>query len=189
MAATPSLVIKKTFPYRGGTQEWSNRYHFLGGTPADNTHWDTFMDAVVTAEKAVLFSDVEIVEAVGYNAGSTISAHSRTYTTAGTFSPASGRTQCPGDCAAVIRYATAARSSKGHPIYLFNYYHRAFTDDAVDTDTLLAGYATALGNYGTAWWSTGFSDGTNTYTRAGPQGAAATARHVLTYVTHRDFPN
>lgn len=186
MAATPSVVVKKSFGYRGGTQIWSNRYHFNGGTPADNTAWNTLFDAIVAAEKAIYDAGITIVEAVGYVAGSTISAHSKSYTTAGTATYTGDRS--PGDCAALLRYATAARTSKGHPIYLFNYFHGCLSAASGSAyDTLLAAQKTNIETYGSTWL-TGFSDGTNTYNRAGPNGADATSRLCETYITHRDFP-
>jgi len=53
MADTASLKVTKSFAFRGGVREWSNRYHFDGTTPADSGHWTTLSDAVVTAEKAM----------------------------------------------------------------------------------------------------------------------------------------
>jgi len=49
-----------------------------------------------------------------------------------------------------------------------------------------AQWKTLLETYATAWIS-GFSDGANTYNRAGPNGAAAVARTVSGFLTHRDF--
>lgn len=185
MAATPSLKVLKSFTYKGSTRVWSNRYHFNGGTPADGTHWTTFSDAVVTAEKAVLPSSCTIVGTVGYAAGSDVPVFSKVYSTAGTLSTGTD-VACPGDVAALVRYSTAARTPKNHPVYLFNYYHDVYRSTA-SADTLGTAQKTALQTYASAWIS-GFSDGTNTLVRAGPNGASATGSTVPVYVTHRDFP-
>jgi hypothetical protein len=93
-----------------------------------------------------------------------------------------------GDVAALVRYATADRSSKNHPIYLFNYYHGMHSKTSVDADTISSGEATALGTYADAW-ITGFSDGTVTHKRCRPQSTSvATGRLVEGFLTHRDLP-
>ncbi len=176
-------------PFKGGTRQFSNRYHFLGGTPADDTHWHTLMDAVVTAEKACYTSVQSIVEAVGYAAGSEVPVASKVYATAGTLSIVSLNWPQAGEVCALVRYSTAARSTKNHPIYLFNYYHGTFTNHATtDVDHLDANQKAALASYAAAWIS-GFSDGTHTLTRSSPNGAAATGALVEEFVTHRDFPS
>lgn len=186
MAATPSLKVTKSMHFKGGTKLWSNRYHFNGGTPADSTHWTTFSDAVVTAEKAQFGTNVTIVGTTGYAAGSDVPVFSKTYSTAGTWTPTGSF--APGEVAALVRYATAARTSKNHPIYLFNYYHGLTVQTSSTTcDLLTAALRTLMQTYAAAWLS-GFSDGTNTYVRAGPNGATATGSSVEQYVTHRDFP-
>lgn len=186
MAATPSVRIIKSFTYKGNTRLWSNRYHFEGGVPANDAAWHTLFDAITTAEKAVHTSAITIVEAVGYAAGSDVPVSSKTYALAGTFSP-TGLTGCPGDVAALVRYATAVRTAKNHPVYLYNYYHGAWAAGS-GSDTIGASYKTALSTYAGLWLSPGFSDGTTSYTRSGPNGASATGQLVETYLTHRDFP-
>jgi hypothetical protein len=186
MAPTPSVKISKTFLYRGQTQVFSNRYHFNGGTPADATHWNTLFDNIVNAEKALYPSGMTIIGAVGYAAGSDLPVASKAYTTAGTASFVGG-VDVPGDTAALLRYATTARSVKNHPIYLFNYFHAMPAQSGGSADIMSTAARTALLAYGQAW-ITGFSDGSLTCVRAGPNGATATSRTVPTYLTHRDFP-
>jgi hypothetical protein len=186
VAATPSVKITKTFDFRGTLRAWTNRYHFNGGTPADNAHWETLFDAIVGAEKHIFKSDITIVDATGYAAGSDLPVHSKTYTTVGDGSfPLWFDT--PGQTAALLRYSTTARSVKNHPIYLFNYFHGAGWLAGADADTLDTGMKSAIEAYADAWMA-GFSDGTITAVRAGPNGATATSRFVHPELTHRDFP-
>jgi hypothetical protein len=186
VAATSSIKVVKTFTYRGQTRTFSNRYHLSGGTPADSAHWTTLSDAIVTAEKVLYTGLVSITATFGYAAGSEVPVFTKTYSTAGT-GVFSGGVPAPGDAAALIRYATAVRTSKNHPLYLFNYYHGA-TLASTGGDTLHATLVSALGTYAGLWDSTGFSDGASTYKRAGPNGANATGHTVPSLVTHRDLP-
>ena len=121
MAATPSLKVVKTFTYRGVTRSFSNRYHFAGGVPADDSHWHTLMDNVTAAEKAIYFSNVTIANVFGYAAGSEVPVSTKAYALTGTGS-FSAFPQAPGDAAMLLRYATAARTGKNHPVYLYNYF-------------------------------------------------------------------
>jgi hypothetical protein len=186
MAATPSVRVDKVFTYRGGSHKFSNRYHFNGGTPADLTHWYALMDQIMVEEKLIYMPTVSIVGMVGFDAGSELPVASKTYTQVGT-GAFGGWVGVPGDCAALCRYDTTARSVRNHPIYLFNYWHGVGVTESNGPDLLNAAQLTAMQAYA-ARWLTGFNDGTNTVVRAGPNGATATARAVSGNIHHRDFP-
>lgn len=188
MATVPSIRITKTSAYKGGSRQWSNRYFFTGGTPGDSAHWLTLSNAVVTAEKACYPSGHVITLAEGYAAGSDVPVFSQVYSTAGTYVTGGNDRNTPLGVAALIRWSTAARSTKNHPIYLFSYLRGAQYDNSVaGYDKLAAGQKSAMATYASSWIS-GFSDGTITAKRASPSAHVATGQVVEEYLTHRDFP-
>lgn len=141
---------------------------------------------MVTAEKAIYGAVVTIVSTTGYAAGSEIPVFSKTYSTAGTLTGLG--LPSPGDACGLVRYSTTARTTKNHPIYLFNYYHGVAAASSTTPDTINTAQVTAYGTYAGAWVGAGFSDGSTSYHRAGPNGATATGYIVEPYITHRDLP-
>jgi hypothetical protein len=187
-SVVPSIRIVKTSPYKGGSRVWSNRYYFNGGTPADAAHWLTLSNAITAVEKTCYLPLNVITEAVGYAAGSDVPVYTHVYSIAGTYSSGANDRATPLSDCALLRWSTAARSTKNHPIYCFTYMHAALYDSTVQgNDKLAGGQKTALQTYATDWVS-GFSDGTITAVRATPSGHSVTGSLVEEYVTHRDFP-
>jgi hypothetical protein len=185
VASQASIRVVKTFTYRGASQAWSNRY-YLNNTSIDTqAHFNTLADAVVLAEKAIYNAATTITEVLYYAPGSEVAVWTRAYSTVGTYATTTGT--APGDCAALVRYTTSQRTSKNHPLYLFNYYHGVVCAGYPNQDNVAATQQTAYGTYANSWVS-GFSDGVTTYKKAGPEGAVATGYLVETAVTHRDFP-
>jgi hypothetical protein len=179
------VKIVKNFVFKAGVRNWSNRYHFNGGLPADTAHWNTLFDAIVAAEKLIYPNTVNINTAIGYAAGSDVPIATKTYSQLGTASLTSGN-PCPGEVAALLRYGTTAKTPKNHPVYLFNYYHGVW-DASSAPDLVNVGQKSLIETYAGSWMS-GFTDGVITAVRAGPNGATATGHAVNQYLTHRDFP-
>lgn len=186
MADTPSVKIVKHFGFRGGSRQWSNRYHFDGTEPPDLSHWTTLVNAIVAAEKACFDSNVGFDSAICYDPGSDLPLHTISLSGNGTATGWSAQAQA-GEVCGLLRYSTDQRTSKNHPIYLFTYFHGVYATGGPPADTLYSSQKTAMQTYGNAWVA-GFSDGAVTHHRAGPRGAVAQGAFVETYVTHRDFP-
>lgn len=185
----PSVRIIQQFTYRGATQEFSNRYFLAGGVPADDAAWLALVDDIMNGTSAnlltALSTHVTVVKAIGYEAGSEVSVWMHDYSDAGVHVLSGNRS--PGDAAVMCRWTTDARTSKGHPIYLFKYFH-SVSGETGDPDTLESGLRSAFQDYAQKWWDAGYTDGTNTYRICGPFGAVGLSSEVDPYVRHRDFP-
>lgn len=196
--ATPdtrdSLVIVKQFTYRGTTKTWTNRYHLNTAIGSDLTKWSALATQVIAQEKACYTSAVTIVQALGYDSSTATSTnphgdavYTEDFSVAGTGTFTNFQ-EAPGDAAALVRYATDQRTSKNHPVYLFNYYHGVGINTAASADAVNGGQKTNLEEYALAWVN-GITASSITYKRCGPRGAVAQSRVVNQYITHRDFPS
>lgn len=187
MSDTPSIRTIKHTAYKGGTKQWSNRYHFSGGQPSDLTHWTALAAAVVAAEKLCMANTCGFDQWVAYGPGSDLPLFSGTLTGTGALSGGGSDVEAPLEVCALVRWDTDQRSSKNHAIYLYSYIHAVILQGSAGAEKVQAAQLALLNTYATAWVS-GFSDGVNTYKRAGPRGAVAQAGHAEQYSTHRDFP-
>lgn len=187
MPDMPSITIVKRFPYRGQPEEFSNRYHFSGTTPATDAAWKALADAIILAERPTVRGEVEFIKAYGYAAGVESSVAQIDYTLApnvilvGTGSFA-GSQPAPGDVAATTRWYTGA-SSNGKKVYCRKYWHGVLMGTGVG-DTLLAAQRTAFDTFGNK-----LIDGTlpGTFKYSGPQGATLQAAQTSPYLTTRSL--
>jgi hypothetical protein len=167
----PSLTLVKSFTYRGAPEEWSNTYFLTGDTPVDSAHWKTLADNVIDDEKTLYDSSVTVVRAIGHEPGESVAVWSYDYAAAseevaGTLTEGVSVVPQGGDSAAWIRWSTDQLTSRGKPIYLRSY------------------WITAAQAYGDAWIA-GYSDGTETYHRAGPHGVVGLVALPSAFVTTR----
>jgi hypothetical protein len=181
----PSIRVVKSFPRKGGTVQWSNRYFFTGANLTSGQF--TALCALLQAEEVLLFApNCSIVEFIQYDAGSDVPVRTATASAPGTLSM-TGKEHTPSDCAAVVRFSTDQRTVKNHPIYLFKYMHGVTITAGDPGDDINSTQKTRYDSYG-ADVVAGFNDGTTLRHVCGPFGAVALGAFVHPYITHRDFP-
>jgi hypothetical protein len=187
MADTASVRTVFSFSYRGGTKLWGTRWHFTGLTNPSDAEFASLCDNFQTELLAAIPSFHTLVSNIGYHPGSEVPVWSRTRNSAGTLVTTGNPDPTPGDCAVTIRWDTTQRTSKNHPIYLFNYFHGA-TRDGSTRDTIYGPQKSALEALADKWLAGNVDASGTVCHRAGPHGAVAQARYVNQYITHRDFP-
>lgn len=190
MAATPSVEVTYSVPSRASAKNVSNRWHFLGGTPSGPTAWEALFAAIQTDFIACISTECSLVRFDGFPAGSDVAAHSQNVSDSGTAEIGEGGSAAvSGFCCALIRWSTDQKTSKNHPIYLFSYVHGILADAASSpgAQELSTGQSLAPLEALASGWIAGYSDGTNTYTRAGPNGAAALDSFVDPYIREHEL--
>jgi hypothetical protein len=185
VAAQASVKFTFTSPYEGGTKTWSTRLHVTGGNWQDQTHFNAFSDAVWTDWKSATDTHTTLVSATGYNGGSDLPVFSKSYNQAGTYTGTNPRAAL--EMCILIRFTTTQRSSRNHPIYLYNWIHCVQIDSGTTPEVPLGGQKAAWTTRATSLVS-GYSDGTLNRIRCGPNGAVAQSGAAETYLHHRDFP-
>lgn len=156
--SAPGFVAVFDFPYRGSTEEWSQRYH-VDDDFDDVADFVAVFNAFVAAVRPMLYPEVRCVRGYGYH--DTDNDAFNTYTLAaplaGTLSAASGF-YAPGDTAMWIRWKTARLSSRGKAIYLRKYFHGVqISGTAGEQDTVLANQRTAAATFAAAAIATGWA--------------------------------
>lgn len=174
--------------YKGGTRQWSTKLF----TNQTNSLTQAILDAMVTDQlayiKPALPTWCTIVEALAYDPGSDIPVATNSINQACTFAPGT-LTPTPLETAAYFRFATTARTSKNHPIYLGQYIHDVMTQPSQTDHELLQTDQMENLRQWLARWVSGITISGTVYKKAGPYGAVAQSLHVPIYTTHRDFPN
>lgn len=185
MAATPSLKFSFQTPYKGGTKQWSTKFHFIGGIPADTAAWSAFVTDVWGQLYPYLRDDQKFVLANGYLDDSSPAVFTEIEDAFGT-STDSGLEKQTAYVATLLAWSTDAHNARGGPIFLHNYLHGAITQ-STDSDEVPSDQLTGLTAFAHRWSDagTGFSDGTNTYKRAGPEGVAGLVGTCREFVSHR----
>lgn len=158
------ITLIKRFLYRGdATEEWSNKYHFTGPIPANNTAWKALVDALIAQEKTVYMSLSSVIRAYGYSDDSVSpnAVWSFDYLAAG--ATVAGTNTSPGnamagDQAFVVWWKTDRLNSKGRAVYLRKYFHSGVVN-AVTPDSLAAGMAAPLDAFATKLRDGTFLDG------------------------------
>lgn len=172
--------------YRGNTVIWSNRWFFDKTALPSDSDKDGITTQIFNQEQIQYSSAVTFIDGIWRAVGSEVPVHTSPLSGTGTMAT-TGRSQCPGDCAALLRFSTTQRTSKNHPIYLFKYFHDVFYDTGSSVDSVAAlqlGRIAALGNLMVA----GITQGSIVYKAAGPRGAVAQGALAEPLITHRDFP-
>ncbi len=157
MAAACGLTIVKRFTYRDdATEEWSSVYWLQGTAPQTYNDWQTLALNVMASEAPLYLSYNELSRALGYDVNDK-HAHA-VYTEEwapgagpkGNLAPVAGAPGFAGDQAALVRWKTSRKNTRGKWIYLRKYIHGGLMS-GTDIDKIHPSMLTALDDYALAW--------------------------------------
>jgi hypothetical protein len=189
---TAFLTLEKSFTYRAQREHWSNAYH-VTPTPSSDAQWNGLYGIAWYLESTFLPADVKIEHAYGHAPGEPPTLvweldvpPAGEGGLAGVFVPGATAHPTPGDAAVFIRYGTTQKSTRGKPIYLWNYYHGIYYDAAAPDiqDSLQKGAMDGCAGS----WVAGLNinvAGAPLFHRAGPRGAVAQNKKVGDFITTR----
>lgn len=186
MAPMPSLKFGFEIPYRGGTKFTSTKFHFNGGTPSSDAEWLALWSAMWTDLRLGIAADVLLTNVNGYPNDTSPSAYVWVGSSRGSFDRSADLSQAAINCA-LLSWTTDARNSRGGPVYLRNFIHCVTAESETDLDTLLTAQLTPLNAFAAKFddAGAGYSDGTNTHKRAGPNGAVGLVGTCESKLTRR----
>lgn len=151
--AKPAIVLVQSFTYRDLPEEWSNKYHFAGPAPGDATAWAALANSLLNALRPCFSSQTVWHRAYGYNDGDQNSVWSWDWTNPGPppggslITPGDGA-RISGDVAAMLKWNTNKRNSRGKVVYARKYMHGIFGSTG-DPDKVSTGQKTALDAFAT----------------------------------------
>lgn len=186
MATEASIKWRFSSSYKGGTKVWSTTFHLTGGDWQDQAHFNTFADNMKAYLVTLITDRCTMIDATGYNGGSDLPVFTKSYNVACT-QATSPNWQSPLEQCILLRFTTTQRSTKNHPIYLFNYIHAVYPAGASSPETPNSALKSTWDSR-CATFIAGITDGSLTRKRCGPRGAVAQTGAAETYLVHRDFP-
>lgn len=186
-ATRPSIRAIFESTYKGGTKRWSTRWHFTPAVNPTTAVFATLANDLDPYLAAIVTPRTSLKEYVGYYAGSEVPVWSADRNQAGTFNPGTFRVT-PLESCAVTRYGTTQRTSKNHPIYLFQYTHDVLVEPSQSDYELLNNDQQENIRQLAQKWVDGFVISGSTYMKTGPYGAVAQNCRINDYISHRDFP-
>lgn len=182
-----SVKVIKQSPYKGGLKEWSNRWYFSPTGPMDLTTFEDLSDWLVGIEHNYLGTPCTIIGTTGYNPGSEVPVHTKTYSTACTATLAGSQSFATLEVASLWRFTTDQRSVKNHPIYGFKYYHQQILDTLPDREAMPPPHQASQQTDANLILAGNVVGGT-TYFPCTAYGAVFQQAFVEPMYTHRDFP-
>lgn len=182
-----SIRVDYQTAYKGGIRQWSNRFFLSSSVAMTGSVFDTLSDWLTNIMVSGITARTTIVGTVGYDAGSDVPTNSKTYSLSGSNTVTGGETLATLEVAALWRFATDARTSKNHPIYLFKYVHDQILGTSSDREAMVSGRRTTQESLA-GDLVTGDTVGGTLYQLCGPFGAVALSSSVGQFFTHRDFP-